>query len=281
MAPEAVNSEVIALARYVAEVSGIELDGTKEYLFESRCRGLMLELKCANLGGLLRQVVTDRTGKLRDALIDAISTQETSFFREPQQFVMLSSKLVAEHFESQGSTRLALWSAAASTGQEAFSIAITLRELFGPTSKYQLRIIGTDISGAALAKASRGSYTKLEIERGLSPARREKHFTQQGDRWQVRDELRSMCTFQRLNLMESCTHLGQFDIIFCRNVAIYFSPENRDNLFWRLAQQLRIGGYLVVSLTEQVPAKVPGLVREEFRGITYYRRVQATRAVPS
>jgi len=264
------SSEVRDLAQYLSGASGIELDESKGYLFEARLRRIADDNGCSTLAGLLEKSRRDLTGKLREQLIDAVSTNETYFFREPQHFALLAHKLVPDHFEKVNARRCRIWCAAASTGQEIYSVAMTLKEMFGSLNNYQLQIVGTDISSSVLEKASRGQYSQLEVSRGLSPERIKRFFVPRGNDWAISEELRSIATFHRQNLLEPAPALGSFDIVLCRNVAIYFSPANRTKLFSNIAQRLRPGGVLVVSMTENLGANPHPFVRNEFRGTTYY-----------
>ena len=266
----ATSSEVRDLALYLSGASGIELDESKGYLFEARLRRIVDEQGCKSLSCLVEKARRDASGKLREALVDAISTNETYFFREAQQFTLLTHKLIPEHFEKRDPQRCRIWCAAASTGQEIYSVAITLKEMLGSFDKYRIQIVGTDISGSVLERASRGAYTQLEVSRGLSPERIKRFFVPKGNDWQISDELRSLATFQRQNLLEPAPALGMYDIVLCRNVAIYFSPANRKKLFANIATHLRRGGALVVSMTESLGAHSEPFVRREHRGVAYY-----------
>jgi chemotaxis protein methyltransferase CheR len=264
------TTELRELAQYLSGASGIELDESKGYLLETRLRRIADENGCPTLTGLLEKSRRDSTGKLRELLVDAVSTNETYFFREPQQFSLLTHKLIPDHFEKSDPRRCRIWCAAASSGQEIYSVAITLKEMLGSFNDYQIQILGTDISGGVLEKASRGQYSPLEVSRGLSPDRIKRYFVPKGNDWAISDELRSLATFQRQNLLEPAPSIGTFDIVLCRNVAIYFSPANRRKLFSNIAQHLRRGGVLVVSVTESLGSNPQPFARNEFRGITYY-----------
>lgn len=264
------SAEIRELARYLSQASGIELDESKGYLFEARLRKIADDNGCTTLAGLLEKSRRDSTGRLRERLIDAVSTNETYFFREPQQFTLLAHKVIPEHFENSDRRQCRIWCAAASTGQEIYSVAITLKEMLGSLSNFDIQILGTDISTSVLERASRGQYTQFEVSRGLSPERIHRFFVPRGNDWRICDELRSLASFRRHNLLEPATALGTFDIVLCRNVSIYFSPSNRTRLFANISQRLRRGGVLVVSMTESLGAHPQPFVRKEFRGMTYY-----------
>jgi chemotaxis protein methyltransferase CheR len=254
----------------LGNVSGIELDESKGYLFESRLSRIADEHGCQTLTALVEKARRDATGRLQTLLVDAISTNETSFFREPQQFNLLAQKLIPDHFERTNSRRCRIWCAAVSTGQELYSVAISLKELFGKFDTYQIQLFGTDISAAALERASHAVYSPLEVSRGLSPERLRRFFVPRDKNWAITDELRGIATFQRLNLLDNALSAGTFDIIFCRNVAIYFSPANRAKLFERLSRHLRRGGTLIVSMTENLGPRPEPFARREFHGVAYY-----------
>ncbi|MEA2103015.1 MAG: protein-glutamate O-methyltransferase CheR, partial [Thermodesulfobacteriota bacterium] len=184
------------------------------------------------------------------------TTNETLFFRDNSPFEMLQHKVVPDIIDRReskaGPTKIRIWSAACSTGQEIYSIAITLKELLPDMKGYRISLLGTDISDAAVAQASYGKYNKFEIERGLSMDKLKKYFTPDGNTWKVKDEIRAMASFKKLNLMEPFSGLGKFDIIFCRNVAIYFSLEDRKKLFNKIADMLEPDGFLIIGSTESL-----------------------------
>jgi len=264
--------ELRDLAVYLSDASGIELDETKGYLFQARLQHIADEQGCRSLSQLLDKSRRDTTGRLREALVDAVTTHETSFFREPQHFELLAHKLIPDHFETHDSRKLRIWCAASSTGQEVYSLAITLRELLGDLAKYHIQIVGTDISNNVLERASRGVYTQLEVSRGLSAERLRRYFTFKGKEWAISDELRSVATFQRGNLLENAPTLGTFDIVLCRNVAIYFSPANRAKMLANIAPRIRRGGVLLTSATENLGVRPDPFVRKEHREVSYYER---------
>jgi chemotaxis protein methyltransferase CheR len=269
------SQELALVSEYVGEVSGIVIEASKAYLVETRLGPLLQRYGFASYRELVTRARADTSGLLHGSIIDAITTNETSFFRDQHPFELLVHKLIPDVMERQHSAprpRLDIWCAAASTGQEVYSIAMALEELLFSLDRYWIRILGTDISEAALARASRAIYSRLEIERGLSERRRARFFQQQPQGWRIRDELRALVTFRRLNLLERFRHIGTYDIIFCRNVAIYFSLAHRTDLFHRMADQLRPNGVLVVGSTESLVGLTPKLRREAFHGTVFYRK---------
>jgi chemotaxis protein methyltransferase CheR len=242
---------------YIYELSGIVLAAGKTYLVETRLSPLVEEYGCASFSEFYFKAKADRSRALENRIINAITTRETLFFRDTAPFELLQYKILPELIDmkrAQGGAcekiPIRIWSAACSTGQEAYSAAIALKEMLPDMSAYDIRIVGTDISDAAVAAASYGKYNRFEIERGLSQGKLNKYFEARGDDWQVKDEIRLMTSFRKFNLFHDLHALGQFDIIFCRNVAIYFTAEDRKQLFHRIADILPAHGALIIGSSE-------------------------------
>jgi chemotaxis protein methyltransferase CheR len=248
------------LAQYVYSLCAITLDESKGYLIENRLASLVEDSGCASYGAFLQLAKSDISRATERKIVDAITTNETSFFRDTSPFDLLRHKIVPELIDRRartGAARIRIWSAACSTGQELYSIAILLKELLGDTDRYGIRLMGTDISNDAVSRASRGRFSPVEISRGLSEAQRTKYFAPVEGGWQIRDEIRGMASFQKLNLMTDFSSLGRFDIIFCRNVAIYFTERDRIPLFGRMERALEPGGYLVIGAMESLNGICP------------------------
>lgn len=275
--PTLTPTELKTFIPFVHGLCGIQLDETKGYLLESRLTPLLQEFQCHSFGELHAKAKGDASRKICGKIIDAISTHETSFFRDSSPFDLLKFKLVPEHFDHQRALGrrdplpLHIWSAACSSGQEIYSIAITLKELLGDLSKYRIQLLGTDISDAAVAQASYGRYNKIEIERGLPPDKVQRYFVADGQGWRIKDELRALVTFRTLNLLEPYRGLGPFDFIFCRNVAIYFSPADRERLFERLVALLNPQGALIIGSTETLMGFNQRLVRKQYHQAVFYQ----------
>jgi chemotaxis protein methyltransferase CheR len=262
------------LAQYVYSLCSITLDESKGYLIESRLASLVEDSGCASYAALLAKAKADISRALERKIIDAITTNETSFFRDISPFDLLRHKIVPELIDRRartGAARIRIWSAACSTGQELYSIAIMLKELLGDTDRYGIRLFGTDISNDAVARASRGLFSPVEISRGLSEAQRSKYFAQVGGGWQIRDEIRGMASFQKLNLMADFSAVGRFDVIFCRNVAIYFTEKDRIPLFARMEKALEPGGYLVIGAMESPNGICPQFESKRHLRAVYYQ----------
>ncbi len=262
--------ELKVLATFIHDKCGIVLDQSKAYLLESRLTPVIEEQGCASFRDLYNKALADRTLGITNKIVDAISTNETSFFRDQKPFDMLKFKVIPDVLD-RGAKSLNIWSAACSTGQEVYTIAVTLHELLSAAmSQYSIKILGTDISDSAIVQASRGQYTQFEIGRGCPQALLQKYFTKVGAAWKIRDELRAITHFRKINLMENFSTIGKYDIIFCRNVAIYFSMADRKKLFDRLANQLVPHGVLIIGSTESLFGVTERFNRREYHNSTFY-----------
>ena len=251
--------EFKVFSQYIHSLCGVILDDSKAYLIETRLSGLAQEQGCSTFSELYYKSRADLSRNLARQIIDAITTNETLFFRDNAPFEMLQHKILPELIDRRKKKTLPgtpiplrVWSAACSTGQEVYSIAILLKEMLGDLNQYNLRLIGTDISNRAVAQASRGVYNKIEIERGLPASKLERFFSVLDGGWKIKDEIRAMASFSNINLLENFPSLGRFDIIFCRNVAIYFTDQDKANLYKRLATMLEPDGYLIIGGTESL-----------------------------
>jgi chemotaxis protein methyltransferase CheR len=251
--------EYKVFAQYIRSLCGVTLDDSKAYLIETRLSSIAEENNCSSFSELYYKARSDFSKTLPRQIIDAITTNETLFFRDSAPFEMLQYKILPELMDrrkkkrvTNGPLPLRIWSAACSTGQEVYSIAIVLKEILGDTNQYNIRLIGTDISNRVIAQASRGRYNKIEIERGLPAGKLERYFSPSENGWKIKDEIRAMTSFSNINLLEDFSKLGRFDIIFCRNVAIYFSDQDKTNLYNRLASVLEPDGYLIIGATESL-----------------------------
>lgn len=277
MSPAVSRDELALWSRFVYELCGIHLDESKGYLIETRLGSLLREQNAGSFADLYARVKASPNG-LRQKIVDAITTNETSFFRDGAPFELLQHKLIPELIDRRrqagaiGRVPIRLWSAACSTGQEAYTAAIVLKELLGDLGRYDIRILGTDISDQAVAQASTAHYGKLEMERGMPPDKIARHFTPAGDRWKVRDELRALATFRRLNLLEPLSFPAPFDIIFCRNVAIYFTEADKVRLFQGIGRWLAADGALVIGATESLAGLCPEFEPQRYHRTVFYRR---------
>ncbi|MCK5071049.1 MAG: protein-glutamate O-methyltransferase CheR [Desulfocapsa sp.] len=272
--------ELKIIAQYIHDISGIYLDQSKSYLFETRLSAIAEELGCTSYKEFYEMARKQPSKVIERQIIDAISTNETLFFRDTGPFELLKHKILPEMIDLRSpssprlKTNIKIWSAASSTGQELYSVAMTIKELIGSQmDNFNFKLLGTDISDGAVKQASYGKYNKFEIERGLPRQTLQKHFTLFGDSWKVKDELRSMVNFRKLNLMLPFNGLGKFDIILCRNVAIYFTLADRKKLFNKLADSLTDDGFLIIGSTESLTGICPRFVpKRHLRAIFYQKK---------
>jgi chemotaxis protein methyltransferase CheR len=277
--------EIKLLAKYIYNISGIYLDQDKGYLLETRLNPLLSAYKCGSFADLYHKAKADTSRQLDKEVVNAISTNETLFFRDNKPFELLKNKIVPDLVdrrlaaEGQEKIRLRIWSAACSTGQEVYSIAISLLEMLGDLRDYEITLLGTDISDEAVAKASYGMYGKFEIERGLPKKKLQRYFTPAAGGWRIKDEIRSLAIFKKFNLMDSYTGLGSFDIVFCRNVAIYFTDVDKRKLFQKLGQVLARDGYLIIGGSESLGGVAPQFKAHNYLRGVYYQLQGAEEAM--
>lgn len=271
------NSEFQTLSKYILEVSGIALAPGKEYLIETRLSQMMTEYACSSFQDLYMKVKRDPSGLLEKKVIDAISTNETYFFRDNAPFDLIQHKLIPDLIDRRSKqsgmtqkTGIRIWSSASSTGQEIYSIAMILKDLGIDYNRYNIKLLATDISDAAIAQASYGKYNRFEVTRGLAKPRLDRYFTQDGDAWRIKDEIRAMVTFKKINLMKPFVGMGKFDMILCRNVAIYFTAQDRKMLFERLAGVLEPDGILIVGSTESLTNEISLFQPQRYLNSTFY-----------
>lgn len=242
---------------FLQNACGILLGDNKEYLVNSRLKGILASHGYADLGELVSYLEKNSSMSLREEVVDAMTTNETLWFRDLHPFRILEEKIFVE-FEQEARNRpLEIWSAACSTGQEPYSISIIADEYRrrnpGKLAR-NVRISATDISPSVLAKARAGIYEMLALGRGMSDQRLKQHFSEIEDgRWRISSDIASRVSFRSLNLLQNFSALpGSFDLIMCRNVLIYFSQELKQDILERLHARLRPGGYLFLGASESL-----------------------------
>ena len=240
------------LRKYLKERSGLDLSADKQYLVESRLIPLARKAGLAGIDELV-QKIKGGSAALGGDVVEAMTTNETFFFRDKIPFDHLREAIIPELMQARAARKsLRIWCAAASTGQEPYSIAMCLKEMGAQLAGWRIEIIGTDISPQVLEKSKSGIYTQFEVQRGLPIQLLVKHFKQSGELWQVDAEIRGMVQHRQFNLLQDFSHLGKFDVIFCRNVLIYFDQDTKINIFNRLARQVEGDGFLVLGAAETV-----------------------------
>lgn len=240
---------------FLEKACGIVLGDNKEYLVNSRLAKLMAEHQIGDLRELVRRLQGTGTAQraLREAVVDAMTTNETLWFRDVYPFTILRDRLLPE-LQRAATGPVRIWSAACSSGQEPYSISMVVEEYRMANLgvlKQPVEIVATDVSRAMLDACRRAEYDQMSLARGLSRERLQRFFEPlDGERWRVRAEVRQRVRFQALNLLDTYLALGRFDIVFCRNVLIYFSGDRKADILRRIHATLRPGGYLILGASE-------------------------------
>jgi chemotaxis protein methyltransferase CheR len=240
------------LRKLLKERSGLDLSADKQYLVESR---LIPLARKAGLPGLpeLVQKLKGGTEALTADVVEAMTTNETFFFRDKVPFDHLKATIMPELLQARAARRsLRIWCAASSTGQEPYSVAMCLKERGSALTGWRVEIVATDLSQGVLEKSRAGLFSQFEVQRGLPIQLLVRHFAQTGELWQLNADIRAMVQFRQLNLLQDFSHLGVFDIIFCRNVLIYFDQETKTNVFGRLSRMIEPDGFLMLGAAETV-----------------------------
>lgn len=260
---------------FLEQACGILLGDGKQYLIISRLTKLLRDENIASVSELLTAIQHGSPRHLRNAVIDAMTTNETSWFRDGSPFFIVEKYLFAELDNTlKGPCRI--WSAACSSGQEPYTVSMLLSEYLrkNPASKLMsTQIVATDISNKMLVAARRGFYEANALDRGLSPARKQQFFKAVGEQWEISNELKQRVQFREQNLLQSYGVLGKFDVIFCRNVLIYFSAQRKVDILTRMAQSLNPGGYLFLGASETISGYSDAFDMQRFpEGVVYRRR---------
>jgi chemotaxis protein methyltransferase CheR len=240
------------LRKLLKERSGLDLSADKQYLVESRLVPLARKAGLAGISELV-QKIRSGTDPLTADVVEAMTTNETFFFRDKIPFDHLREAVLPELMQARASRRsLRIWCAASSSGQEPYSIAMCLKGLGAALAGWRIEILATDLSQAVLEKSKAGIFSQFEVQRGLPIQMLVKHFTQVGELWQLNADIRAMVQHRQLNLLQDFSHLGTFDVIFCRNVMIYFDQDTKTGIFDRLAKVLEADGVLALGAAESV-----------------------------
>ncbi len=241
------------LREMVHSLSHNVLDPSRDYLFETRLVGLLRDREMNHIGELVKQLRTGRDAELERAVAEAMTINETSFFRDGRPFELLRTELLPGLIERRMHTRkLRLWSAACSTGQEAYSLAMLLREHFPLLAGWDIRIEGTDFAAEMVSRASAGRYHRIEINRGLPARSIVRFFEHRGEEWTIKPEIRQMCNFRQADLWQTPLPFAErFDVIFLRNVMLYFSHESRKKVMAEAHRLLAPDGILFLGSSEQ------------------------------
>jgi chemotaxis protein methyltransferase CheR len=250
--PSVTPTEYEYLRKFLRDHSGLDLSADKQYLIESRLLPLARKAGLSGIGELV-QKLQGGPSTLQTNVVEAMTTNETFFFRDKVPFEHFRDTIMPEIIKARAGRRsVRIWCAAGSTGQEPYSLAMCLKEMAAALTGWRVEIIATDLSQEVLEKAKAGIYSQFEVQRGLPIQMLVKHFKQTGETWQINPELRAMVQHRQLNLLHDFSQLGTFDVIFCRNVLIYFDQDTKINIFNRLARQIEPDGFLVLGAAETV-----------------------------
>ncbi len=236
---------------FLEKACGIVLGENKQYLVSSRLNRLMKESDIPSLQALVDTLTKTLNSALRTKVIEAMTTNETLWFRDTYPFQVLS-QTIFEEYKEQRKSSVRIWSAACSSGQEPYSISMIADEFSKKSPGFKLDVVATDISQAILNEAKQAKYDALALARGLSEERKRQYFSPVGDQWQVNANIRSRINFREVNLLSSYAMLGKFDAIFCRNVLIYFSAESKKDILERMAASLNPRGFLMLGASESI-----------------------------
>ncbi|MBV8631428.1 MAG: protein-glutamate O-methyltransferase CheR [Silvibacterium sp.] len=269
------DADFAYLREVVLEESGNVLDSSRDYLFESRLQGLLHETGLKTIPRLVAALREQKQARLKRWLAEAMTVNETSFFRDAAAFELLEKELLPRLIWARESVcRLRLWSAACASGQETYSLAMLVREHFPRLNSWEVEILGTDISRDMIRRARAGRYQRSEVNRGLPALYREKYLRRSEDEWEVVPEIRNMCRFHERNLCEGLLPLEKYDGILLRNVMLYFPAQIRTRLLLDLYRVLPADGFLLLGASEQ-PGLPEHFQAELAENACYYRPLQA------
>jgi len=282
------------IIKYVFDICGIVLGDDKQYLIEQRLSPILDEFGCETFSQLAHKLSSGATTFLtREKMLNAMTTNETSWFRDEHPYVTFREKIMPAMMDTvvqrkerswqRRGPKVRMWSVAASTGQEPYSMAMIIADVIsakgmGLTTMEDFGILGTDISSKVLAKAMEGKYGPLEVARGLSPDMRKKYFVQDGDNYIINNNIRSIIEFKAFNIQDSFTQIGSFDVIFCRNILIYFTDDAKRKILAQLYQTLAPNGYLLLGSAENMYNLNDEFTTERYGATTIYRKAAGANA---
>jgi len=241
------------ICRLLRQRSGLVLSPDKAYLMESRLLPVARKWKLAGFEDLVKSIRTKPDEALVRDVVEAMTTNESFFFRDIKPFDQFKELVLPAMLKNRtGQRRLRIWSAACSSGQEPYSLAMILSEMASQLAGWTIEIVATDLSNEILTRAKEGVYSQFEVQRGLPVALLVKYFSQSGDRWQISPKIRAMVDYREFNLLTDPTVLGRFDVVFCRNVLIYFDQETKAKVLERIANLMPEDGFLFLGGAETV-----------------------------
>jgi chemotaxis protein methyltransferase CheR len=262
--------------------SGLVITPDKSYLLESRLTPIAKKWNYPTLEMMTLQLRAIPDPKLVKDIVEAMTTNETSFFRDTKPFTLFQETLLPYMIQNRASRKkVRIWCAACSSGQEPYSLSMILKDKEAQLKGWQFEIIATDLSEDILAQARKATYSQFEVQRGLPIQYLMKYFTQVGEAWQLKDDIKNMVKFSTFNLLDDMSRIGQFDIVFCRNVLIYFDEKNKAQILGRIEKQLEKDGFLLLGGAETVLGITDKFVpMPEKRGL-YIKSPALTGATPA
>lgn len=273
------TSDFDYLRTLVRAQAGILIDPGKEYLVESRLQPLCRRESLASFEELVKKLRSPLGKELGQKVVDAMTTNETTFFRDVEPFEVLRKFVLPQLIEARKATRkLSIWYAASSTGQEPYSVSMLIQEHFPELLSWDLQQLATDISPTVLERAREGRYGQVEVNRGLPATYLIKYFNKMGNDWQLKDSVRKMVRFQELNLIKPWPPMGNVDIVMIRNVMIYFDVDAKKQILGRIRNMLRPDGYMFLGGAETTMNLDDGFLREPHDRAGCYRRKSALAA---
>jgi chemotaxis protein methyltransferase CheR len=272
------DSDYDFLRQIVHTRSANLISPTRNALFEGKLQPVARSVGATSLEEFVAILRADQSPQLHRAVAEAMTVNETSFFRDQRLFNILRETILPQLIEANQAERvLRIWSAAASTGQEAYSVAMLIAEQFPQLKNWDIKILGTDISSQVIDWAQRGRYRRLDVNRGLPARMLLKYFSRDGDEWQIDEELQAMCEFRRLNLCDEMPATKAFDLVLLRNVLLYLSLPDRELVFRGVHRQIKPHGYLVLGAAEQAEDSTDQF-QAKFDGNFYYYRPASPRS---
>ena len=266
------TNDVDFLRDLVAQHSGNVIAPRQVYMLEQRLAPLAQSHGLTDVTRLVSELRRGKNASLSNRVAEAVTVNETSFFRDPHVFQALESGILPEVVNRNRSRKeIRIWCAACSSGQEPYTIAMVLRESFPHLSSWNIKIVATDLSEDMLRRSRAGEYSQLEVNRGLPVKKLVRFFERSGTTWRVKDELRNTIEYRRLNLTQPWPYLGQFDIVFIRNVLIYFDQEKKRDILKRMGSVLKSDAYLFIGSAETIIGLGVPFQRKEIHGTVCYR----------
>jgi len=282
------KSDFKLLRNHIDSISGISFDINKTYLLQARLAPIIAEYKCSSYSELHKIAINDKTNKINNEIIDSITTNETLWFRDKNPFLILEEiilKKITSEIAAGKRKKIRVWSAGCSTGQEPYSIAITILEYIKKNNiiqPEQIEIIANDISSRVIEIAKKGIYNSMEINRGLPLEIKKKYFSFDGKNWQIHPKVKQLIYFFQKDIRSFLNVIPMQDIIFCRNILIYFSVEQKKDILYAFTKVLRPNGYLILGGAESALSHTDIFIMKMFRnqGLYYKNNISASPTPP-